>query len=236
MQINPADDLDALAAAWAAAGSPTGRAGAPSPWDGYIQGACWALARVSGMPADDLEAYVRAAAAPAPAAPIGPRDATPIPAGIAPAPVFAAPTTPTVPASPLQMPGGPDTEDQGLGFYARDPLTGRGVMPVTRLADPLPEADMTVAPAPPTPGSYSDEFEHALEAGDPALMPMDDDTYAAVMDEIRNGSEPQYDAEGKLIPSPAWPAAVTEDEPEQPSGESIGDPVIGLADPVPATS
>lgn len=173
MRIDVTDELATIGRAWAAVGQ-------PASWDGYIQGACDALSLVSGEPAGQLEAQLRAGATPSVA---GPRLAT-----------VQSPVADAIPVGPPRAL--PETNvDQGLGFFALDP--NGGGMPVERFAEPLKEADLTQPPAGPVPGSMAERFEAALEDGDPALMPLDDDTYAEVMSEIRSGA-----AKGPWQPPP----------------------------------
>lgn len=151
MKINVDDELAGLAAL------------APSADPAFLRGACWALARLSGLPADVLERRVLAGAAPA-VAPLAPMPAVPA----VPAPPF---------VSVTETPVGPAEVVGDLGFYP-------GVGPIVKLPDPPTPADMTSPPAPPRPGSMADMAAAAVEAGDPAALPMDPETLAEVEAEL----------------------------------------------------
>lgn len=138
MRINVDDELAQLAE-WA-----------PTP--DFMQGACWALSRVSGIPADVLVGRVA------------------VPSATPPTPV---PVAPAAPDGPLVDADG----NEVLGVYP-------GIGPITKFADPLVPADMTVPPAPPSADSMAARFADAQAAGDPIALPMDDETLAAVEAEL----------------------------------------------------
>lgn len=126
----------------------------------FVRGACWALARVAGVPADVLERKVL-------------RPGSPL---AVPAPVpTSSPTEPSPVAAPALV--APDPGPEVLGMYP-------GIGPITRLADPLTPADMTRPPAPPSGTSMAEAFAAGQAAGNPAVLPMDDATLAEIDAEI----------------------------------------------------
>lgn len=130
----------------------------------FVRGACWALSRVAGIPADVIERRVTGRSVQ--------------PAGVA------APLTPAQPEPVLSPPPAPAVPE--LGIYP-------GIGPITSLAAPLTPADMTQPPTPPSEDSMAAAFERAQAAGDPLVLPMDPETLAEVEAELglaRRGDEP----------------------------------------------
>lgn len=120
----------------------------------FVRGACWALSRFTGVPGDVLERRVLAAPSDGPVA----------------APLL--PATPEPALSPPHI-----VADAPLGIYP-------GIGPITRLADPLTPANMDEPPTAPSADSMAAAFERARAEGNPAALPMDEETLAAVEAEL----------------------------------------------------
>lgn len=148
-----------------------------------IEGAAWALGQLTGRPALDIIAEVHRAAG-STVSPLLVR--TPEAAAVSPG----ASTPPQGGPGPMGSMAHPSM-DQGLGIYP-------GVGPITSLPEPLSYADMSKPPAPPRPGSYSDLAQQAVDAEDPAALPMDEETLAEVnaeIEAIRQGKSTAVDDE-----------------------------------------
>lgn len=151
--------------------------------DRFVAGACWALSRLSGIPADVLAGRVGLSGSIEPR-PQNLNGGVEVlrPEGVA---VLNPPVGPAVPGPPIPdlaaIPGvvvaAPPPPDEVLGYYP-------GLGPITKLADPPKAADMSQPPAPPSKDSMAEAFRQGQEAGNPAALPMDPETLAEVEAEL----------------------------------------------------
>lgn len=129
-----------------------------------VEGACWALGRLTGEDPNGLVSRVRAEAS-GQTAGLNPLLA----GGPVPSVLVASPTPPVEP----------------LGYFA---VAGGDAWPITKLAvEPTP-ADMSKPPAPPSDDSFSAMNEARMTSGESEIhLPMDEETLAAVEAEIEAG-------------------------------------------------
>lgn len=125
-----------------------------------IEGACWAFSRLTGGDAIQMYAEVKAVALQVPKAP------DPV------SPLLQAAAATAVPA-PVEP----------LGEYP-------GIGPITQVAAPLVEADMSRPPAAPSGNSMAEQFERAQAAGDPLAAPIDPQTLAEIEAELASAQHP----------------------------------------------